>query len=406
MKSKLLFIFSAVLFVFVSLTNAQDNLSISGEIRPRSIFDSGDFNKDTSPFSFTELRTRLGVSFNPNSNLKAFIQFQDSRIFGTEPTTLSSTQNIDLHQGYLEVKNLFSLPFNIKMGRMESNYGNQRLIGAVGWSNIGRSFDGGILTLTTKAVDIDLFSFQTDENLKFADSLDSFFSGLWADLKLSPTYQINIFLLNERIWKSEMLDRYTAGFYTKGNLGDFAHELEFSYQLGNIQPADKKLDVNAFMFAYNAKYTFNEKVKPSISAGIDFLSGDKNLSDNKYEVFNTLYATNHKFYGYMDYFINLPLHTYGLGLMDIHGKIEIKPLDKLSLAVNLHLFNSNQDYMLKNNSSSRNFGTEIDFIANYNYDDNLTFQGGLSTFLPGDIFKETKGEDNSYWGYLMAMVNL
>ena len=43
-------------------------------------------------------------------------------------------------------------------------------------------------------------------------------------------------------------------------------------------------------------------------------------TDKKYNVFNTLYATNHKYYGFMDYFIDIPRHTYGLGLIDIHAK--------------------------------------------------------------------------------------
>ncbi len=69
------------------------------------------------------------------------------------------------------------------------------------------------------------------------------------------------------------------------------------------------------MFALNIKYKFDSPVKPTIGVGIDYLSGDDGTDDD-YNVFNTLYATNHKYYGFMDYFINLPNDTYGKGLMD------------------------------------------------------------------------------------------
>ena len=57
-----------------------------------------------------------------------------------------------LHQAYFSVNKLFDLPLNLKLGRMELSYGPQRLIGAVGWHNVGRSFDGGILQLNTEKV--------------------------------------------------------------------------------------------------------------------------------------------------------------------------------------------------------------------------------------------------------------
>jgi len=64
-------------------------------------------------------------------------------------------------------------------------------------------------------------------------------------------------------------------------------------------------------------------MSPVLSAGVDYLSGDDGEDETKYKVFNTLYATNHKFYGFMDYFLNLPVHTYGKGLMDMHGKLNL-----------------------------------------------------------------------------------
>jgi hypothetical protein len=160
------------------------------------------------------------------------------------------------------------------------------------------------------------------------------------------------------------------------------------------------------MFAFNAGYTFDAPSKPMIGAAIDYLSGDDNQLDYNYKTFNTLYATNHKFYGFMDYFTDLPTHTYGLGLMDLIGKLEVMPIENLKTTVMGHIFNANADYKLKSGSNTRNFGSEIDLLLNFTYNVNITFEGGATLFLPGDIFQEKKGTGSSTWFYLMAVVNL
>ncbi len=108
----------------------------------------------------------------------------------------------------------------------------------------------------------------------------------------------------------------------------------------------------------------------------------------------------------MDYFTDLPTHTYGLGLMDLIGKLEVMPIENLKTTVMGHIFNANADYKLKSGSKTRNFGSEIDLLLNFTYNANITFEGGAALFLPGDIFQEKKGTGSSTWFYLMAVVNL
>jgi hypothetical protein len=113
----------------------------------------------------------------------------------------------------------------------------------------------------------------------------------------------------------------------------------------------------------------------------------------------------------MDYFINIPTHTFGLGLTDIHAKAAVSPTDKFKAALAFHLFNSSEDFSYTTSDSptvksSTNFGSEIDLTLIYSYNTAVKFQGGFSLFSPGEIFKQTKGEDTATWSYLMAIVNL
>ena len=393
-----------ILFLSSALLTAQDKVQVNAQIRPRFQYDDKDFNSNTAANSFTELRSRLGVLYSPSENLSGFVQIQDSRRFGSEPSTLSDTKNLDLHQAYFNIQNLFKLPFDLKIGRMELSYGSQRLIGAVGWHNVGRSFDGSILKLVTKSIDIDFIAARTNETRFAGDSLDTFLYSAYGDMVVADKLNIQPFVIAEYQAKADF-NRYTIGLYMgcKDKKKAFQHELDAAYQLG-AQNANQ--DISAFMVAYNLGYTFNTKIKPMIGAGVAYLSGDDGSDAEKYKVFNTLYATNHKFYGYMDYFLNIPNNTYGLGLMDIHVKASIVPVEKFKVALALHMFNANADYTLLDGNTSTNFGSEMDLTLAYGYSKNVNFVGGFSLYSAGDIFKETKGKDLSTWTYLMAIVNL
>src|SRR5260370_10106076 len=60
-------------------------------------------------------------------------------------------------------------------------------------------------------------------------------------------------------------------------------------------------------------------------------SGDSNPNDDKHETFENLFPTNHKFYGYMDFFSLQNIH-------DFRGIFQIKPHPRLSLAIECHGF--------------------------------------------------------------------
>jgi len=401
MKKVLISIF-ILSFLISSFVFAQDNLKVTAQVRPRAQLSNKDFNSDVASNSFTELRTRVGLQLTPIENLGCFIQLQDSRVYGSEHNTMTDTKNIDLHQAYFSIKKLFDLPLDLKVGRMELSYGSQRLIGAVGWHNVGRSFDGGVLTLNTKKMKIDFIQARLDESGLPGDSLDNCLYAAYGNVKTSKNLKLQPFVISE-MKKDADFSRYTLGVYLAGKLGALSHEIEAAYQMGSMS---EDVDIAAYMFTANLNYKLNAKYNPVIGAGVDYLSGDDGEDESKYKVFNTLYATNHKFYGFMDYFLNLPVHTYGKGLMDMQGKLAVKPCEKFGLAAAFHLFSSTADYTLMDGSTSTNFGSEIDLTLSYAYNKLVKFQGGFSLFTPGEIFKDKKGEDSSTWAYFMAIVNL
>lgn len=394
-----------LLVICFSIAQAQERIKFNAQIRPRFEVDNKDFKSTTEANTFTAFRTRLGVSLMPTANTSGYIQIQDSRIFGEETSTTTNMKNLDLHQAYIKFDNLFELPVDIKVGRFEMAYGSERFIGSVNWNNIGRSFDGAILSLKGEKFKVDFIGSREFERAKLGDTLDQNIYGAFIELMLFKNYKIQPFLIMQNSVKSDALKRTTFGFYVMGELGQFVHEIDFGYQTGSLIASNRKQDIGAYTFSFNAGYTFDTPLKPYFGAQFDIASGDDNLTDNKYNSYASLYGTGHKFFGYMDYFTSFPNDAYGVGISDLVLKGGLSPIAKLKLNLHVHLFNSMQDYTLVSNAKTKQFGTEIDFVANYKYNEAVTFEGGLSMFSPGDIFKERRGKDSSSWGYFMAVVN-
>src|SRR3989475_37981 len=153
-----------------------DNLTIGGEARIRyegrnnTAFGGAGGIANESAASH---RIRVSVGYDLTPDVSFFAQIQDVRIYGSEgpfgasAAALSgigavSSQNqngsgLDLHQGYILVKNLLTPGLSLKAGRQEIMYGDHRLFGNFNWSQIGNSFDAVKLMYSTQMVDVDLF---------------------------------------------------------------------------------------------------------------------------------------------------------------------------------------------------------------------------------------------------------
>jgi len=370
---------------------AGDMVKFSGQFRHRYEYSATDFDSSTDADTYALIRTRLNIAFQPSDNLEVFFQYQDSRKMGEETSTLNdgSADNLDLHQGYVKIDNLFELPFDMKLGRYEVIYGPQRFMGAVGWHNIGRSWDGVTFTYHNPAADIDFFNLKMVEGTNpgsgiIDDSNDVWVRGAYGNVKLEDYTTQAFYILDD--------ERGTFGLYAKGSIMEsLIHETEVALQNGSLSGDD----LNGLFYAFSVTYDLNGI---RITAGYDHVSGDDpETADN--EAFSTLYATNHKYYGYMDYFLNLPLDTNQLGLNDLQLKLSGISLMGIAIKADYHLFTSE----FEDATGNTDFGSEIDLTLIKKYNENIKFVGGLSTFIPGDL---KTGEDNATWAYLMTLVNI
>ncbi len=387
-----------------------------GDVRMRSEIDMRDFNLRTPANTYTLLRSRLGVEVLPQENLRVVLQVRDSRVFGQEKdgavfSTLADSRNLDLHQAFVEVKGLFTNALTLKLGRMELSYGNERIIGPVGWHNVGRVFDGAVLKLVQPSYALDLFwstlaeaqsytPAATPAAVRYTRDVGADLFGAYSTLKLFSDFRTDAYLLyhwdrNQTVVGKPDLKRYTLGSYVKGAAGALDIEAEVAYQTGER----RGVDLAAYMLTAGVGYSFENSTLSRLGIGYEVLSGTPQTSTT-YGSFDSPFHTGHKFYGFMDYFIAIPAHTNDRGLVDLLARATFTLRENLVANIWMHQFSYHREQ-----NGQKVLGQEFDLVALYRYNKSLAFECGVSAFLPAHLMRERfGGADVGLWGYLSTLV--
>jgi hypothetical protein len=407
-----------------------------------------DFN-DATPNSsdFTLLRTRLNIGMDVVDDVKAFIQVQDARVFGAEQNEAGNEQNLDLRQGYIDVLKFAGQPLTLRVGRQTLVYGDQRLIGAFDWNNVGRAFDGARVMITladnlrldlfaTKIAELDDVVAEGESLTPFAPTLafpgpnpteggdeDQNFYGAYAQWK--PGKQtVDAYLLYLEDNSPEVaargvgagtpievhatddnLELWTAGVRLKGPvtaLGGFDYGFEGAYQFGD--GAD--LDIRAYALHGELGYALPLFLKSRLSVEANYATGDDDPTDDDFETFSNLFPTNHLHYGYMDRISWSNAENYAL-------KLDSKITEKLSAKLHAWFFRlaEEEDALFHAGGGTilgpgqaggeDEIGQEIDLVATYKYNEVLTFEGAYAHFFVGDAVEEARPEaEDADFAYL------
>lgn len=399
-------------------TAAAQSVTVTGQLRQRSEFNDKSFNEATHHDVFHLLRARLGATATVNEQVSVHLEVQDARTFGESGSTLNgSAQQFDLRQGYLEITGLADDFLSVKLGRQVLSYGNERLLGAIDWSNVGQSFDAGVLRLNFGDVKLDAFGAALVRNTAAPLYVrDVVLAGSWATWapKESRVNVHGFWLFDNPATETVRQNRHTAGLLAGGHAGMLDYEVEAAAQFGDHMMAGMETHhISANMVGARVGYRFPELLGLRIGAGFDRLSGRNPDDRESYTVFNTLYGTNHKYYGYMDYFTNIPLHTSGLGLQDIIAQISIAPSKAFWLGVDVHLFSTVTDLEKalapRNPEWSSSIGTEIDVTAKWKLAEVVNMTAGFSVFNANKdravlLLAQGTPTESTSWGYLMTSV--
>ncbi len=458
----------AAIFAMVLFQNAplfaldSENLNISAEIRERyegrvnsSFGNPNDAGVNQNNQSFVGSRTRLNVGYDVSPDINLFLQLQDTRAFGAEPGTISNTQNLDLHQGYFQVNNMFLDGLQLRVGRQSIAFGNHRVIGDAEWSNVARSFDAVRMTLERLVGSLDLIWARTRDNdvdqitirdpvsfpgtpaeqRKGTDDQDLYIA--YGTFKGIPTVSVEpywIFLVDNGVGGSLLApaatnqQRHTIGTRVDGTL--FAKHLDYTmegdYQFGKIASQRtggigvRDLEINAAAFAAKAGYNFLELPWfPRIGVEYDFASGDgdNNTDDQRgnFNTFENLFPTNHALMGVMDL-------MGWRNMQDLSLSFKVNPRPKTGISIDYHMFrlanrkdnwyrfNGEVQIQSSADNQAESIGQELDITAFTTVKETVKLGAGWGHFFTGEfIEKNNLANSQSFttdqdWVYVMATV--
>ena len=371
-----------------------------GQFRLRSVADgrSAGVNPDFATLS----RMRLGVRATLLDWMSVYAMVQDARAWGSETNTLldASADFFDLHQGYVDLGSTDA--FTARLGRQKMAVADERLVGPIEWSNTAQPFDGargfgnaGELSWSVWVMNVverdSLLPVGLDPQNNQGLYDDGWMIGGFGSRKFGNVNSEFTFVFDR---KAATPESYTANLRFHGRSGIVLYEAAGAYQFGP--------DRSAFFVSGKAGVSFG---KGSIAAQVDYLSGNTDPTSTTTNAFNTLYATNHRFYGYMDYFLFIPQQLDRAGLVDAILRGSLATSAKTTVRLDLHRFAT-----AKERSGQKALGTELDLTGVWRIASPVSLQLGFSIYAPEDLSTImlpafAAGDDATYWGYAQLLIN-
>ena len=389
---------------------------LSGEARFRPEWrDDRDLDSDLDDDTRQAfMRLRLGAEATYKDNYRVFVQAQDSRIAGQETSTIANERNLDIHQGYLEIRRLGTDRLSLTLGRQEWAYGEERLVGSLGWDNVGRSFDGARLRYATERSSLDGLMSRVSESAPAGPTRGSDLYGVQWLIKPGTETEYGAYWIgfsNSVLAAGETgvpgdttID--TFGGRIRSVWGAVVFNAETAVQRGEVNGDDLSAFAGAAMVAY--RLGTETRVRPF--AGYDFATGDEDPADGEREEFVNLFPTNHGHYGYADLEgwrnIRSPYvgATIGRGRHTATLKTHWFELDEAAGA-----WKDAAGSVLGQDptgGSGRGVGTEHDFVYTLKVDEKVSLMAGVSRFDPGSFARSVRGEDPSTWAFVMLTAGI
>lgn len=404
-----------IAFILLLSGRASAQLTLSGEIRPRGELRHGykslaDDSLKKDPAVFVSQRTRLNLEYKA-SRYTAFISGQDVRTWGDQ-VLKEDVPAFALYQAWIKLKVADSI--DVKIGRQEWIYDNERLLSINNWNQNGQVHDGVLFRflLPHTSLDAGTACNMTGDPLygndyTLASSNYKTLSFFWLTHKLGK-HKIQLTGIGDSYQKSGtktiLYIRYTAGGGADINTGKVSIQGRFHHQFGKTQEG---FEISANQWMLEITDTLSSKFH--LTAGFDWLSGTDatDTLNDKVNAFNPLYTSGHRYQGSMDYFTSPLKNTKGAGLMDGYLRLTFKAGKTHTFFADYHWFSLQNKYISGNEEPDPFLAHEIDLKYVWKPEKELNIEIGYSHLLPGKSMEEFFGGDSKvpqYWFYTMITV--
>lgn len=411
----------------VIVLNAQVKFNINGQYMNRAEYRHG-FSTLAAPDQdaafFISQRARLMSSVKIDK-AEFYLSIQDVRTWGsTANATVDNAGLLSVHEAWAALQ--LSNKFNLKMGRQEIAYDEDRIFGSLDWAMQARRHDAALLKFYDSTSNTTLhagFAFNQDK--------EQLAGTTYTVANNYKTFQYLYFSRPFGKIKTSFLFLNNGIQFPKPNTTPTEYKTVFTQTVGPrvaFKEKDKNIFWNAALYyqmgtnnqdrsvsAYDAMAEVGYQITKSffLTAGAELLSGTDEIGADADESqsFTPFYGTNHRFNGYMDYFF-VGNHFNTVGLNDFYLKAQISR-PKIFYALAIHSFQANaivrDDDAIGVEEASKNFGTELDFTVNYNFAPGISLQGGYSQFFAKQSLEYIKdvadgSKETNNWAYFMVIL--
>lgn len=406
MKKALIFLAFALLII--SQTKGQ--FTFKGEFRPRFEYRGGYseiLSKDEKPVLTVSQRSRLSAYYQTGIFSFGF-GIQDVRVWGDDDVytytgIAGSTASIDLNEGWIGIR-----PYQkglIKIGRQYWIYEDERLLALRGWSQSEMKYDAALFQHIQDKLQFDVGL--SWNNLSEKYYYDEYTTGKMKSLNfiylkkgITDWLYVSAMALasgfNATDTTTEINWQGTYGGYMGIKKGGLSALFSGFYQNGNNR---KGLETSAYMFAISGDYSFKKAF--SVGAGIDYLSGNDQKSDDpdymeKTHSFDILYGIRHRVFGHLDLFNNLPKSTDDGGLVDVFLRLKFIPVTNTTIGADFHFFSlqnnvKSDGLAFKNWYIPKGLGQELDLNVSWDISKIFNIKGGYSFYLITESMEYLQG---------------
>ena len=431
-----LFTIISCAFLFCSIqVSAQDQetqneFSLSGQIRPRLEIRSGNFrplSKDEDPAAVITNRFRINLNYNHSDILKTKFSIQEVGIWGQHAPVqgLNPTGNdLTLFEGWVDLKIYKGLRTII--GRQTISLDDERLFGMSDWTPGGRSHDALSVYYSKNKFKIStFFAFNQNYAALYGNNLNNpsgslynptgaqpykLMQTVWTEYKPSDGLKFSFLFANVGYQhalspdeNTPVYNQQTTGLNILLDRGNTAAALTGYYQFG-----DNPSGINTAAFLLSGKITEQFGDKFSATAGMDYISGNRyGRNNNSNHAFQTLFGTNHKFYGDMDYFYSGNMEG-NVGLVNTYLSAGFSPSKKTNLNVAGYMFHSASGIYRDDVKLNHDLGGEIDLKFSLKVSQAVDLSAGFSRFLTSGslLYLEKTELARSFQGYGWLSLNV
>ena len=300
--------------------------------------------------------------------------FNSTENGNTEFPVVADLEGLDLNQVFVKYEGEVVTG---TFGRQRILHDGQRFVGGVAWRQNEQTYDALRVQTEVGSVKLD-YSYVWNVNRIFGPDDGAQPADWEGDTHLlSATLYDNgkhkikgqAYLLDFENDNGPANSTETYGLSYSGQVGGVkltaAYATQTDYQ-------DSPLDYRADYLEASAAYAF-----PSfgVKAGIEVLGSDEGNAG-----FRTPLATLHKFQGWSDVFLNTPANGIEESYVRVNGSVA-----NVKMALSYHQYDANE--------GSADYGSEVQFVANYKISDSMRVQGKYANYNAKDFATDR----NKFW---------